>query len=1283
MKKFSVFLWSKISALVLLAALLPAQAAQVEVRIQNFQFNPNPVTINVGDTVLWRQMDSTPHTATSGTRPSGDGLFDSNFLSLGQTFPHTFNSAGTFRYFCRPHFGMDGTVIVQQAAPQAPTVSITGPANDSTLTSGSVTITADASVNGSTINSVEFFSSGTSLGSDDSAPYSVSVTLPAGTHSLTARATAANGQATTSTPVMVTVSAPAEPPTISITAPANNATLSSTNVTIAANASATGGATVTMVEFFSGTQFLGMVHGAPFTLDVALAPGTHALTVKATSSTGLSANSAPVNITITLAPSATPIDNPYPPMVKTDLAVELETVLDGIPSPLGLAAPDDGSGRLFIYDQTGVIYIVANGARAAEPLLDVRSRLVTLNPAYDERGLLGLALHPGFNTNGLLYTYTSEPNGPMADFVNMGSTTNNHQSVIAEWKIDPSNSNRVDTASRREIMRVDQPQSNHNAGGMHFGPDGLLYIAFGDGGGADDEGHGHSPQGNGQDLEKILGKMARIDVNARTSPNGQYGIPTDNPFAAAGTAGVDEIYALGFRNPYMWSFDKLTGEMYVADVGQNMIEEINRVFRGGNYGWPVKEGSFFFHQNGTNAGFISATAAVQTVPPNLVDPIAEYDHSEGTAIVGGFLYRGAALPGLMGKYVTGDFGTFEGPAGRLFVLDRNQFRELRIGGDDRALGLWIKGFGQDASGELYVMGSTELGPSGTGGKVLKLVPLTNSLSIASITRQGTNATITFTGGTGPFVLQGKSSLSDRLWRTVAASSGRSITLPMDEKAAFFRVGEGTGQGAIPFTVVLSGESERPDRVNTTATGSGILSLEGNTLHFDVRYSGLSSDAVGAHIHGPASASEAAGVLVNLEPYNGGRFGTAGVLAGSVVLTAEQKAAILAGKTYVNVHSGNHQTGEIRGQIAPVVHSVDLSGAKERLNPVATGGTGSAILLLVGDQLTMSLDYAGLTTNAHLAHIHGAAGSEGAAGVMVNLAPLNGGAFGSSGTLSGTVTLDADQRAALLDGLTYVNIHTPINGSGEIRGQILPATLATPFTAVLSGAAERPTAVDTPASGSGTFALEGNTLHFNIRYANLKQAASAAHIHGPASTEQATNVLVDLGRFAKPAFGASGVLSGSVQLTEQERAYILQGRTYVNIHTPAHQAGEIRGQIAPVVMHAEMLGASERGNAVVTTGKGGGTFLLVGDRLHLAATYAGLSGPATLAHIHGPAVISGTAGVLHNMEPLNGGAFGIDGSFGGSVTLEPAHLTAVIDGLTYFNIHTGQHGSGEIRGQIIR
>jgi glucose/arabinose dehydrogenase/plastocyanin len=1071
------------------------------------------------------------------------------------------------------------------------------------------------------------------------------------------------------------------PPTVAITSPPNNTELSEPqDVTIEATASATGG-TIASVEFLRGNEAVGTDSEAPYAVTTRLETGTHTLTARATDGNGLSSTSAAITVTVLASSAGEQITNAFAiDIQQSDTTIELETVAEGLVAPLGHAAPADISGRLFVYDQAGLVYIIHGGQKLEQPLLDLSSWLVPLRANYDERGLLGLAVHPGFATNGLIYTYTSEPNGRMAEFTLMHAdgATNNHQSVIAEWTIDPANTNRVDPASRRELLRIDQPQSNHNGGTIRFGPDGMLYIATGDGGSADDQGLGHSPEGNGQDLNNVLGKILRIDVNTRTSGNGQYGVPSDNPFV--GQNGLDEIWAYGFRNPYAFSFDRLNGELLVADVGQNEVEELDLVFKGGNYGWPIKEGSFYFDPAGADPGFI-VTDPVRPVPADLIDPIAEYDHDDGLAIVAGFRYHGTQLPHLIGTYIAGDWGSFDGPAGRLFFLDRNQFKEFRLGAGNRPLGYALKGFGEDQQGEIYLMVSTNTGPAGDSGKVLKIVPFRPEIRVADFVPDGTNLTLRVTGTTAPWMVEGKSSLSDVGWRTVTAGEGENVTLAMDDQSGFLRVAEATGNGAIGFTAHLTGAAERPNPVETSGAGSGTFSLRGNTLHFDIRYSGLTAAATMAHIHGPAGANSAAGVLIDLGSFNGGSFGTAGTFSGWVTLTPVQKAHLLAGRTYVNIHTSTNPGGEIRGQIAPVLHTVALSGAAERPNPVTTSGRGSGTVLLVGNRLTFNIAYRDLTTPATMAHIHGPAGALGAAGVLIDLGPFNNGSFGLNGTLNGSVDLTPDQLAHLLEGLLYVNVHSATHPGGEVRGQIRPQAGAVGLTASLSGAAERPNPVTTTAIGLATMSIDGSNLAFQVAYSGLSGAAIGAHIHGPATPAESAGVMINLGDFALGGFGVSGIIAGQVPLTDQQRAAILEGRTYVNIHTPANTGGEIRGQVVPLVLASTLSGAAERATSVQTPAVGTGTWILAGDSLSFNSTYSGLKGAAGAAHIHGPASTSAAAGVLIDLAPFNGGGFGTSGSFAGSITLTPVQLGHVAHRQTYINVHTSEHGGGEIRGQI--
>jgi glucose/arabinose dehydrogenase len=447
---------------------------------------------------------------------------------------------------------------------------------------------------------------------------------------------------------------------------------------------------------------------------------------------------------VALAQLADPIPAPIAPSA---ISVRLNRVADGLNSPVWATDAQDNSGRLFVVDQTGQVQIFQNGSLLAEPFLDVSPgnsdglpAIVDLMPGFDERGLLGLAFHPDFADEtspdaGKLYTYTSEPTGRDADFPLPAAGTVNHQSVVREWQVDPANLNRVDPASGREILRVDQPQFNHDGGTVTFGPDGFLYVGFGDGGAADDQGDGHVSGGNGQDNDSILGSIVRIDINGDdfANPDRNYAVPADNPFV--GGAGLDEAFATGFRNPFRISFDRSTGTLIAGDVGQNDIEEVDVVTAGGNFGWPVKEGTFLFDMNGTDPGFVSADSP--GAPAGLIDPVLQYDHDEGIAVIGGFVYRGSLLPELFGKYV---FGELAGPdGGRLFVgdLTTGQMEELMpdVAGEDIS-DFAVKGFGQDEAGEIFVLVSQVQAPFGGTGAVFQIVPEPSALSLAALSFWG-------------------------------------------------------------------------------------------------------------------------------------------------------------------------------------------------------------------------------------------------------------------------------------------------------------------------------------------------------------------------------------------------------------------------------------------------------------------------------------------------------------------------------------------------------------------
>jgi glucose/arabinose dehydrogenase len=463
------------------------------------------------------------------------------------------------------------------------------------------------------------------------------------------------------------------------------------------------------------------------------------------------------------AQSHTPLADPIPGTIpQSPLKVALQTVMSGLVSPVASAVAPGDRHHLYIADQPGKIWRLPiddrkdsgmderdddrdrdrdDGAhRQPELFLDVSRLLVKLGlgpTKYDERGLLGIAFHPQFKYNGLFYTFTSQPVKGRADFSTIPrGVAPDCQSVITEWRVQyPGKHNSpVDLGSARELVRIDKPQFNHNGGALAFGPDQMLYVSLGDGGGADDEGVGHVAGGNGQSLAhgNVLGKILRIDPLGRNSANGNYGIPPDNPFV--GKPGANEIFAYGFRNPFRMSFDPY-GRLYVGDVGQNNIEEVDIVTAGGNYGWHIKEGSFLFDTGGPNSdtdpdvgkGFVYADSP--GMPPNLLDPIAQYDHADGPdkpetriAVIGGFVYRGHKLHELRGQYVFGDYSgeASETPEGHLFVLGRNNRVEGLVPVGRNPLNMAVLGFGQDARGELYLLANGTGTLLGKTGVVMKL-----------------------------------------------------------------------------------------------------------------------------------------------------------------------------------------------------------------------------------------------------------------------------------------------------------------------------------------------------------------------------------------------------------------------------------------------------------------------------------------------------------------------------------------------------------------------------------
>jgi glucose/arabinose dehydrogenase len=360
-------------------------------------------------------------------------------------------------------------------------------------------------------------------------------------------------------------------------------------------------------------------------------------------------------------------------------AIRLEPVLVGLSNPLYLTHARDGTNRLFVVEQAGRILVLRPGAPTATVFLDITPRVLS----GGERGLLGLTFHPDHASNRRFFVnYTREPDGA---------------TVIAEYQASAANPDVAETAETA-LLVIPQPFSNHNGGMIEFGPDGFLYIGMGDGG------SGNDPDNRAQDIDDLLGKILRIDIDT-PSPPAPYSSPPTNPFFGA-TPGRDEIFAVGLRNPFRFSFDRQTGDLIAGDVGQNEREEVDLVTLGANLGWRVFEGT---RCTGNDPALCSVLG--------FTDPIAEYDHGGGRcSITGGYVYRGArgALPA--GAYVYGDFCT-----GEIF-----QLQPVASAAPQNLLldtTLSIASFGEDEAGEIYVVG--------LGGTVHRIAAVPPAPSLSS------------------------------------------------------------------------------------------------------------------------------------------------------------------------------------------------------------------------------------------------------------------------------------------------------------------------------------------------------------------------------------------------------------------------------------------------------------------------------------------------------------------------------------------------------------------------
>ncbi len=405
--------------------------------------------------------------------------------------------------------------------------------------------------------------------------------------------------------------------------------------------------------------------------------------------------------------------------------VRLKLIAEGMASPVAYVELPDGN-RLIV-DQVGPIWALdGEGRRMGEPVADVSDKMVQLREQADERGLLDLVPHPQFESNRRVFVFYSAPVS--------GATPGRWscESVVAEFTLPKDLPLRLDMKSEKVLLRFGKPSSNHNGGRMAFGPDGLLYIGVGDGGGANDEGQRPS-EGNGQFLRTWMGKILRMDVDHGSS----YSVPQDNPFAG-GREGLPEIYAYGFRNPWGLSFDRGGArEFFVADVGQNLFEEVDIVVKGGNYGWKLREG---FHPFSPRGGVLSPEEGERVGARGelLVDPILEYPHNarspdavQGICVIGGHVYRGREIPGLVGRYVFGNWGrNWAVGEGRLIAATRAPdssrwdvaYLPVASDGADNARP-FITAMSEGRDGELYVLTSESRRPHGRSGKVWKIAPV--------------------------------------------------------------------------------------------------------------------------------------------------------------------------------------------------------------------------------------------------------------------------------------------------------------------------------------------------------------------------------------------------------------------------------------------------------------------------------------------------------------------------------------------------------------------------------
>jgi uncharacterized repeat protein (TIGR03806 family) len=658
--------------------------------------------------LAWNAVTDTGGSGLAGYRVLRGGVQIANNV-VGTTYSDSgLTASTTYQYTVRAFDNagnVSGSSNTASATTAADTTAPSVPTGVTATSTGSTTIqiawSASTDTGGSGLGQYRIYRNGTLLTavlaaqtSFNDAGLTPNTTY---TYRVTARDNALNESAQ-SAAANATTAADTIAPSAPTALAASAASATSVQLTWTASVDTGGSGLAGYRVFRDGTQIATGITAISYTDNTVVGSNTYSYVVRAIDNAGnVSGPSNAAQVTTPAAqiggldtrPSNTTCLAPAQPSTNTSVSVDRVFSGASFTSPILMVQAPGESNRWYAVQQRGVIerFDVSNPAGTRTTWADLQG---IVNDNASEAGLLGLAFHPGYATNGRVFvSYT-------------GAGANPFQSHISEFRRGANGL--LDPTTERIFLRVDQPFDNHNGGNIVFGPDGNLYVGFGDGG------SGGDPGNRSQNRNLLLGKILRVNVDGATP----YTIPSDNPYAGnslcslgTGSSPCPEIYAYGFRNPWRWSFDRASSEpeLWVADVGQNAWEEVDRVERGGNYGWRIREGAHCFNPSS------NCPTAANGAP--LIDPVAEYDHNVGLSITGGYVYRGSAIPSLRGRYVFGDF-----VSSRLFYLAPNA-----SGGFDRRdlgnPGLGISSFAEDNQGELYI--------TDYGGGLYKLNPGTGTI----------------------------------------------------------------------------------------------------------------------------------------------------------------------------------------------------------------------------------------------------------------------------------------------------------------------------------------------------------------------------------------------------------------------------------------------------------------------------------------------------------------------------------------------------------------------------